>query len=61
MYKEDLALNNLHWLICHKTQTNLILYIYIYIYIYIYKGVLALDNLQRLICHELNQTKLNKC
>ena len=23
MYKEDLALNNLQWLICHKTQTNL--------------------------------------
>ena len=20
MHKEDLALNNLHWLICHKTQ-----------------------------------------
>ena len=24
MYKEDLALNNLHWLICHKTKSNLI-------------------------------------
>ena len=23
MYKEDLALNNLQWLICHKTQPNL--------------------------------------
>ena len=22
MYKEDLALNNLQWLICHKTQPN---------------------------------------
>ena len=22
MYKEDLALNNLQWLICHKTKTN---------------------------------------
>ena len=22
MYKDDLALNNLQWLICHKTQTN---------------------------------------
>ena len=21
-YKEDLALNNLQWLICHKTQLN---------------------------------------
>ena len=22
VYKEDLALNNLQWLICHKTQPN---------------------------------------
>ena len=22
MYKEDLALNNLQWLTCHKTQPN---------------------------------------
>ena len=22
MYKEDLSLNNLQWLICHKTQTK---------------------------------------
>ena len=22
MYEQDLALNNLHWLICHKTQTK---------------------------------------
>ena len=22
MYKEDLAINNLQWLICHKTQPN---------------------------------------
>ena len=27
MYKEDLALNNLHWLQCHKTQPQQILYI----------------------------------
>ena len=27
MYKEDLASNNLQWLICHKTQPNQILYI----------------------------------
>ena len=27
MYKEDLALNNLQGLICHKTQPNQILYI----------------------------------
>ena len=25
--KEDLALNNLQWLICHKTQPNQIIYI----------------------------------
>ena len=50
MYKEDLALNNLKWLICRQTKPNLqfhfqtqaniykhthtLLYIYIYIYIY---------------------------
>ena len=22
MYKKDLALNNLQWLVCHKTQPN---------------------------------------
>ena len=27
MYKEDEALNNLQWLICHKTQPNQILYV----------------------------------
>ena len=27
MNKEDLALNNLDWLICHKTKSNEILYI----------------------------------
>ena len=27
MYKEDLALNNLQWLICHKTQPKQIIYI----------------------------------
>ena len=32
MYKEDLALNNLQWLICH---------IYIYIYIYICRAASA--------------------
>ena len=28
MYKQDLALNNLQWLIYHKTQPNQIIYIY---------------------------------
>ena len=27
MYKDDLALNNLQWLMCHKTQPNQIIYI----------------------------------
>ena len=27
MYKEDLALNNQQWLICHKTQPTQIIYI----------------------------------
>ena len=40
MYKEDLVLNNLQWLICHKTQPNQNKYIYanIHTYIYTYKG-----------------------
>ena len=28
MYKEDLALNNLEWLICHETERKQIIYIY---------------------------------
>ena len=28
MYKEELVLNNLQWLICHKTQPNQIIYIW---------------------------------
>ena len=27
MYKKDLVLNNLQWLICHKTKPNQIIYI----------------------------------
>ena len=55
MYKEDLALNNLQWLICPETKQNQIIDIW-YIYIYIYKEDLALNNLQGLICK--NQTNL---
>ena len=51
MYKEDLALNNLQWLICHKTQPNRIIYL-----IYMYKD-LALNNLQWFTC---NKTQLNQ-
>ena len=50
MYIKNLALNNLQWLICHKTKPN-----HIYL-IYMYKKDLALNNLQWLICHI---TKLN--
>ena len=28
MYEEDLALNDLQWLICHETLPNQIIYIY---------------------------------
>ena len=56
MYKQDLALNNLQWLICHKTKRNHIKsYIF---YIYMYKENLALNNLQYAI--KPNQTKLNQ-
>ena len=46
MYKEDLALNNLQWLVCHKIQPH-----HIYL-IYTYKEDLALNTLQGLICHK---------
>ena len=53
MYKEDLALNSLQWLICHKTQLNQIIYL-----IYMYKEDLALNNLQQLICHKTQPNKI---
>ena len=55
MYKGDLALNNLQWLICLKTiktKPNRIYSIYIYIYIYMNEVDLALNNQQWLICHK---------
>ena len=45
MFKVDLALNNLLWLIFHKTQPNQILYIS-----YMFNEDLALNILQWLIC-----------
>ena len=52
MYKEDMTLKNLQWLIRHKTnQSNHISLIYMY------KEDLILNNLQWLICHK---TKLNQ-
>ena len=55
MFKKSLALNNLQWLICHKSQLNQIIYI---LYIYIYKEDLALNNLQWLICHKTNVNQI---
>ena len=46
MYKEDLASNNLQWLIYHKTQPD-----HIYL-IHMYKKDLALNNPQGLISHK---------
>ena len=54
MYKEDLALNNLQCLICHKNQ-NKPNHIYL---IYMYKGDLALNNLQWLICHKTQPNQI---
>ena len=54
MYKEDLALNNLQWLIFHKTQTKPNP---IYL-IYMYKEDLALNNLKWLICHKTQQNQI---
>ena len=51
MYPQDLALNNLQWWICHKTQPNHIYLIDMYI------EDSALNNLQGVICHK---TQLNK-
>ena len=57
MYKEDLALKNLQWLICHKTKPNQTKQNNIYL-TYMYKKDLALNNPQWLICHKtrLDQT-----
>ena len=52
MYKGDLALNNLQWLICHKTQPNDINLIYMY------KEDLVLKNLQWLICHKTQPNQI---
>ena len=52
MYKEDLALNNLQWLIWHKTKPN-----HIYL-IYMYKEDLALNNQQWLICHKTKPNRI---
>ena len=48
MYKKDLAINSLQWLICHKTQPKPNP---IYL-VYMYKEDLALNNQQWLIYHK---------
>ena len=53
MYKEDLALNNLQWLICHnKNVPNHICLVYMY------KEDLALNNQQWLICHKTQPNQI---
>ena len=53
MYKKDLALNNMQWLICHKTHPNLIYLIDIY-----KKKDLALNVKQWLICHKTQPNEI---
>ena len=48
MYKQDLALNNLQWLIRHTTKPNQLNQIIFDIY----KQDLASNNLRALICHK---------
>ncbi len=56
MYKEDLALNNLQRLICHKTKPN---QTKSYIFnIYLYKKDLVLNNLQWLIYHKTKPNQI---
>ena len=49
MYKEDLALNNLQWLISHKTKPNQILCIQCICI----KGILHINNLQLVIYYKI--------
>ena len=52
MYKEDLALNNLQWLIFQKTKPNPTYLIYLY------KEDLALNNVKWLICHKTQPNEI---
>ena len=54
MYQDDLRLNNLQWLTCHKTQQQPN---HIYL-IYMYKEYLAINNLQWLICHKTKSNQI---
>ena len=54
MYEEELALNNLRWLICHKpNQTKSYIYL-----IDMYKEDLAINNIQWFICHKIQQNQI---
>ena len=53
MYVHYFALNNLKWLICHKTKPSQIVYL-----IYMYKENLALNNLQWLICRKTQPNQI---
>ena len=53
MYQEDLELNNLEWLISHKTHTNQIIYL-----IYMYRENMVLNNLKWLICHIIHPNQI---
>ena len=59
MYKEDLALNNLQWLISHKTKPDQTKPNHIYL-IYMYKEDLAFNKLQWLICHKTKPNQSSK-
>ena len=54
MYKEDLALNNLQWLIRHKNQSKPNP---IYL-VYMYEQDLAFNNLQWLKCPETQPNQI---
>ena len=54
MYKEDLALSDQQWLICHKNPTKPN---HIYL-MYMYKEDFSLNNLQGLICHETQPNQI---
>ena len=57
MYKQDLVLNDLQGLICHKTKPNQTKPNHIYL-IYMYKQELALNNFQLLICHKTKPNQI---
>ena len=57
MYKDDLALNNLQWLISHRTQPNPTKPNLLYS-IYMYEEDLTLNNQQWLIFHKTQPNQI---